>query len=568
MTGPIRTATLVFVSLAACAVPRWRTAPHDRLFQRAPRPRPHPSPAPRSPSEWWDAARQGGIRPVAEAVSPGRHLRRLAGGTTARDVNAFGQVPDSSWFENRAGRRAFTPADFGRPFCGCRVPGPAPGPLLVLSGKTEGATPGFVVRDSARTTWLVKFDAPAFPELASGAEATSTRLLFAAGYHVPENHVVTFDPRRLRISSGATSLDDYNRTIPFTRRDMTEMLHLLNPDPDGGVRALFSRVVPGRPLGPFAFSGVRQDDPGDRIPHQHRRSLRGLWVFAAWLNHTEAWQENTLDSFVPERPGSRLGHVAHHLVDFNATLGAGGVDPRTANSGYGHWIDWPTVGKRLGALGLYYPYWLAVQKSPYRAVGVFEAHVFDPARWRPDVPNPAFDEATLDDSYWAASILARISPEVVRAAVREARFTEPGAGSYVARVLLARREKLLRHIFDKVLALDLPRVERGTRLSLVDLEVQAGLARARRRCYQWQARWNRRGARDPELGRGVAARPELDLAPLLARARRRGAAFDRDPFLTLSFWRVDDGVAGPRVELHLRAACGGLVPVGLEREGR
>jgi hypothetical protein len=156
---------------------------------------------------------------------------------------------------------------------------------------------------------------------------------------------------------------------------------------------------------------------------------------------------------------------------------------------------------------------------------------------------------------------------VVRAAVREARFTEPGAGSYVARVLLARREKLLRHIFGEVLALDRPRVE-GTRVSLVDLEVQAGLSRAKRRCYQWQARWNRQGARDPELGRGVAARPELDLTPLLARARRRGAAFDEDPFLTLSWWRVDDGVVGPRVELHLRAACGGLVPVGLERQSR
>lgn len=550
--------------VAACATPRWKQPPHDRYFQRESTPRLHRLPEVRKPSEWWDMLWHTAIRPAGEGISPGHHLRRAAGNTEAMDVNAFGQVPDSSWFENRIGHQPMTIEEMARG--PNTLPGPAPGPLAVLDGKTEGATPGFIVRDSHGQRWMVKFDPPAFPEMASGAEVLSTKLLHAAGYHVPQNRVEVFNLERLVLSPRATTVDDYNRTIPFTRRKLIELVTQLNPRPDGTIRALFSRIIPGELLGPFSYQGTRADDPNDRIPHEHRRSLRGLWVFAALLNHSDANQINSLDTFITVDRQRGLGFIRHYLLDFGSTMGSGGTDLKPLYTGYSHLVDWPIVGKRLVALGLYYPYWLSAQKSPYRSIGMFEAEVFDPARWRPVYANPAFDRATPGDTFWAAAILARLDPELIAAAVKSARFSEPGAASWVTQTLIKRREKLLRYAFGPVLALDRPAVKGGYRLSLVDLDVQTGLVARGKPCYRWQARHNRSGASDRVLASGATRVPALDLAEIVRKVRQeQGRAFDRDPFLTVTWWRSD---RRPRVEVHLRVLCDRILPVGLWREVR
>jgi hypothetical protein len=76
--------------------------------------------------------------------------------------------------------------------------------LVVTGGKAEGATPGFTVRDAKGDRYLLKLDDSDYPELGSSSEVISTKILYAVGYHVPENYVVYFDPERLRVAEKAT----------------------------------------------------------------------------------------------------------------------------------------------------------------------------------------------------------------------------------------------------------------------------------------------------------------------------------------------------------------------------
>jgi len=63
----------------------------------------------------------------------------------------------------------------------------------------------------------------------------------------------------------------------------------------GNYRAMASMVIPGRPIGPFQYNGTRGDDPNDLVPHEHRRDLRALRTFCAWLGHDDSKALNSLD---------------------------------------------------------------------------------------------------------------------------------------------------------------------------------------------------------------------------------------------------------------------------------
>ena len=68
--------------------------------------------------------------------------------------------------------------------------------------------------------------------------------------------------------------------------------------------------------------------------------------------------------------------------------------------------------------------------------------MFDPAAWRPDYPNPAFDDRTERDIRWGARILAGFTDAHIRAAVGRGELP-PDAADYLTRVLIARRDKLV-----------------------------------------------------------------------------------------------------------------------------
>ncbi len=539
------------LAASACATPAWKTAPHDRYYQHTPPPLLHARPLDSQPSELWYGFVHTTVRPLAQALSPGYYVEKVAGSPRPLDINAFGQVIESPWFFNRINRYHLSPEEVARG--PNRLRGPAAGPLTVIRGKLEGATPGLVVRDGGGDVFVVKFDPPGYPELASNAEAIATKILYASGYHVPENYAVSLQLDRLVLSHDAVTTGEYGTTVPLTKERLDDLISHVNPFPNGTVRALFSRYIPGELLGPFDYRGSRRDDPNDLIPHEHRRSLRGLRMFAAWINNSDIRAANTLDVFLPSDEHRGLGYVKHYLIDFGDSLGSAGVRPKYVGQGYQNRVDWGQISASFFSAGIFYPYWLPVQRSPYRSVGVFEGEVFDPKKWCPVIQNPAFDRADVFDDYWAASIIARFTPAQLAAVVSSVGYTERGAAQWVLRVLSERQFKILDYAFSHVLPLEDPSIEQGTILAMTDLAVLAGLELPSQRRYYYRVEHD-----DQELAHGTIDSPRLDLAGVVAEI-----AGSDDPFLTVT-WSLAES-ANPSTDVHLRVVGGRLLPVAMTR---
>src|SRR3954467_5382916 len=127
---------------------------------------------------------------------------RSADAVRARNVNTIDEVPDSSWYTNRAGSRPLTPADvFTGPDTSA---GPEPGTWTVTASKSDGVTPGFTVKDAKGQLWFLKFDPPGYRGMATGTEVAVTKLMWALGYYVPENHIAYVRRDQLAVGRDAT----------------------------------------------------------------------------------------------------------------------------------------------------------------------------------------------------------------------------------------------------------------------------------------------------------------------------------------------------------------------------
>ena len=223
-------------------------------------------------------------------MPPGERVDR-----PALNVNTLDEVPDSSWFTNRIGRRRPSREDL------VRGPDRRPRPDIqdwpIVAGKAEGVQPGFRVQDPEKHLWQIEFDPPAHPEMASGAEVIGTAIYHALGYNVVEVYVTDVDPAKIRIAPNARMrvVTAPKGVRSFVQEDLNAVLARAARRPDGRVRVLASRFAEGSPLGSFRYDGQRPDDPNDVFPHEHRRELRANRVFAAWLNHDDSRGLNSLD---------------------------------------------------------------------------------------------------------------------------------------------------------------------------------------------------------------------------------------------------------------------------------
>jgi hypothetical protein len=238
-------------------------------------------------------------------------------------------------------------------------------------------------------------------------------------------------------------VDLRGRKVPITRTNVDRLLRVAAKLPNGKYRATLSRFADGKPLGYFKYYGTRPDDPNDIHPHEHRRELRGNRVFAAWLNHDDSRGLNSLDMLEGEAPGRQW--IRHYMFDFGSIMGSGSTTAQVPRAGNEYILEWGPGFKTLATLGIYVRPWILVDYwEGAKSVGRFEGDFFDPVQWRPEYPNPAFDNMTPQDAFWAARLVSKFSDQVIRAVVAKARYSEPGAAEHIATTLIKRRDKVLR----------------------------------------------------------------------------------------------------------------------------
>jgi hypothetical protein len=470
----------------------------------------------------WDGANQLVFRPVARffAVDPAGR---------AKDVNAYDEVPDSSWFENRLGRAPLSAADVISGSCGDKVLDvdmPA-GSWTIDQGKFNGANPGFRVNIKGLGKFLLKADPDGEPERATGATAVAARMYHAIGYYAPCDSVVYFDPQILSLNPGLSVTDNSGIKRPFDQKALDNLLaHASHRD--GLVRMGASRWLPGKPLGPMRYEGTRSDDPNDVIAHEDRRELRGARLLAAWLNHFDSREQNTMDVFMalPSDPNKKLGYVRHYILDLGDCFGSVWSSPELSKRlGFAYYLDFPYLAADFIELGSVERPWERAQRNA-GVFNYFSAQDFVPEAWRGGYPNPAFGRMTEADGAWFARILANFNDELVAAAVSVGNYDAPST-EYLTRTLIARRDTILARYLTRLSPLAALSVQRD-RLCGVDLARRGGFARRAKPPRAILRRGDAAFAIDPaaiELGRDGELCVGLPAAPDRATSRAQPEYF-------------------------------------------
>jgi hypothetical protein len=417
----------------------------------------------------WDGLDNSVFRPMARvfAVDP-------AG--PAVNLNAFDEVPDSAWFTNRMGRSRPTREALLRGACNqgeiLDATNAAAGSWRIDQGKPNGATPGFRIRVD-KQKYMLKTDSKEQPERPSAASAIGAAIYHAVGFNTSCEQIVYLDRRVLALEPGLTSKDNTGVRKPFDEKALANVLAQATPR-GNLVRMQASAWLPGHLLGPFRYEGTRDDDPNDVIAHEDRRELRGGRLLAAWLNHFDAREQNTMDSWIAAgngAPDASPGFVRHYYLDTSDSFGSewasDGISRRLGRS---YLLDFGDIGLDFVTLGMRTPSWERAERTRgFEAFGYYHYRDFDPEAWKNEYPNPAFSRATEHDNAWMARILSRFDRADIDALVSLGKFSRPEYSTFLGEIL----EQRLRRIVDRYLTRLSPladlRVEGENRLCATDL---------------------------------------------------------------------------------------------------
>ena len=427
----------------------------------------------------WDGADNLAFRPFSEVWA-------FRAPTESTNVNSVDEVPDSAWFTNRVGARPVGIDELTRGACDPdAMVDPdawADGSWIVDHGKTDGSSLGFRVNLRGKK-YLVKIDTGS-PERPSAASVIGAAAYHAVGFNTSCEQVVYVRPAVFHLLPGLTYKSNFAEERPF---DQAALDHVLSFAPRRGdrVRLQLSAWLPGKLIGPFRYAGTRADDPNDVVPHEDRRELRGGRLLAAWLDHFDAREQNSMDSWQSAAGDGSGGRVLHYYLDTSDCLGsAWDWDPITRRLGHSYVVDWADMGRDFATLGIPQRPWdTAKVVRGQEMFNYFDVASFDAEGWKNEYPNPAFDRMTEHDAAWMARILAKLSPADVGALASMGKLSDGAHATYLASVLEGRLEKILDRYLTRLSPLADALVEGGDRFCAVDLAEKRGVRAADRFHY-------------------------------------------------------------------------------------
>jgi hypothetical protein len=194
----------------------------------------------------------------------------------------------------------------------------------------------------------------------------------------------------------------------------------------------------------------------------------------------------------------------------------------------------------------------------YPSIGRFESGAFDPKTWKPHAPTTAYVEMQPDDAFWAARRVAAFDDDLIRAIVREGRFSDPAAERHLAGVLMERRDKIARAYLADVNPLVNPKLSAAGELTFENAASAVGGGEPTGYLAVWRQFDNASGDTRP-LGESRGAQPLR--AP-------GGLPSSTGDMVQIDVSGADRPEWQPPARLHFRRAADGWALVGLDRSPR
>ena len=270
---------------------------------------------------------------------------------------------------------------------------PKDGEWLVDDGKGNGSSPGFRVTIPGKGKYLLKADSKP-PERSTAASVVGAAAYNAVGFNTSCEQIVYFKRSALKLKPGLKSADNTGVVKAFDEAALDAVLKDASKRGDL-IRMQASAWLPGHLIGPFRYEGTRKDDANDIIDHKERRELRGGRILAAWLDHFDAREQNSMDTWIADNKAvddSSPGYVRHYYLDTSDCLGSEWAwDGISRRLGYSYLLDWADIGTDFITLGIPRRTWDRIERTKGREkFGYYDVAYFVPDEWKNEYPNPAF----------------------------------------------------------------------------------------------------------------------------------------------------------------------------------